>query len=161
MGQTHASVYKHFDSKAALFDALIEAFLAKVVAPLEAIAAGDGPAADRPRAWLIRLMREKVRKVRDDPEYFAAYQAIVAEARDVADRHVRHLAEMLGEIIASGVAAGEFRVADPRAAARAVQNATLRFHHPALLAGGNPPPDEAELEAVVDLLVAGLRAGVL
>ena len=161
LGQTHASVYKHFDSKAALFDALIEAFLAKVVAPLEAIAAGDGPAADRLRAWLIRLMREKVRKVRDDPEYFAAYQAIVAEARDVADRHVRHLAEMLGEIIASGVAAGEFRVADPRAAGRAVQNATLRFHHPALLAGGNPPPDEAELEAVVDLLVAGLRAGVL
>lgn len=134
LGQTHASVYKHFDSKAALFDALIEAFLAKFVAPLEAIAAGDGPAADRLRAWLVRLMREKVRKVRDDPEYFAAYQAIVAEARDVAD---------------------------PRVAARAVQNATLRFHRPALLAGGNPPPDEAELEAVVDLLVAGLRAGVL
>lgn len=106
-------------------------------------------------------MREKVRKVRDDPEHFAAYSAIAAEAREVVDRHLAEIHAQVARIIASGVDRGEFRVDDPPAAARAVLAATLRFHHPALLAGGDAPPGEGELLNVVDLRVAGLRAGVV
>jgi AcrR family transcriptional regulator len=161
LGQSHASVYKHFADKAALLDAVVERWLAAVSAPLEAIAAADSPAGERLREWLLQLFREKVRKVRTDPEHFAMYHAVAEESHNVVSRHVEGLVGQIEAIITSGVAAREFRVADPHKAAQAVQDATSRFHHPALLATGQQLPTEPELEAVVDLLLAGLRGGVL
>ena len=162
LGLSHASVYRHFRSKAELIDALVERWLARVSEPLGAIARGDGPASDRLRAWLLALFHAKVRKVTADAELFAAYQALAAEAtRAVAE----HLALMVGDvaaIIAAGVEAGEFPPGtDPARAARAVLDGSLRFHHPRLLADAATRPTEAEAEAVIALLVAGLRAGAL
>lgn len=162
IGQSHASVYRYFASKADLIDALVGRWLDAVSTPLDAIArGGEGSASDRLRAWLLALIRTKVRKVTGDPGLFAAYHSIALESHDVAAYHVATLVGQLESIVAAGVAAGEFRVADPALAARSALNATARFHHPALLAHAAPPPDESDAEAVIALLLAGLRAGVL
>jgi len=161
IGQSHASVYRYFASKAELIDALVGQWLETVSAPLGSIARGEGTAADRLRAWLLALFHAKLRKVTDDPEHFATYHALAGESHAVVARHLAALAGQVESIVAAGVASGEFRVADPARAARAALNASLRFHHPALLAGGSPPPAEAEAEDVIALVLAGLRAGVL
>jgi AcrR family transcriptional regulator len=161
LGQSHASVYRYFATKAELFDALVKRWLTRVSKPLEAIARGEGPAGDRLREWLMALFRAKVGKVTADPELFSTYQAIAAESPRAVAHHLAMLDDHVASIIAEGVAAGEFPPdTDPRRAARAILSGSLRFHHPTLLAQGPGPPAEREAEDVFTLLVAGLRSGV-
>lgn len=160
LGQSHASVYRYFASKAELVDALAGRWLARVVEPLEPLARGDGPAADRLRAWLLTLYRHKVGKVHDDPELFAAYQAIAMESPVVVAEHLATLVDHVARIVADGVATGEFPAGtDPRRAARAVLDGSLRFHHPRLLAERARPTSDEDAEDLFALLIAGLKAG--
>ncbi len=161
LGQTHASVYRYFASKAELVDALVERWLHKIADPLAAIAQSPEPAPDRLRAWLLALFRAKIQKVRADPEHFATYQALAGGSDLVIDRHVAHLVGQVETILAAGVAVGAFQVADVPNAARAIFQAMYRFHHPTMLAPPAVLPTEAEFEQVVALLIAGLRAGVV
>lgn len=161
LGMSHGNVYRHFPSKAALRDAVAARWLRRVSGPLRAIAEGDAPAAQRLEAWLVALAAEKRRKVLSDPEMFDTFHALAEAARAVVDAHVAGLQDQLARIVADGVAEGDFRVADPRAAARLVMEATLRFHHPAHVraaAGEDPAP---ALRRTIALLLPGLRAGVV
>lgn len=158
LGVSHGSVYRHYASKAELRDAVAARWLARVSNPLEAIAAEAGPALPRLRRWFDALFAIKRRKVLDDPELFATYHAIALESREVVRAHVEHLVGQLTRIIADGAASGEIRVADPAATARAVFDATSRFHNPAHAAEWRDPAIDASFEGVWSLLLAGLKA---
>ena len=73
LGVSHASVYRHFGSKAALRDAVTERWLESISTPLAAIASEEGPAPERLRRWLDGLVHAKRRKALEDPELFATY----------------------------------------------------------------------------------------
>ena len=161
LGQTHASVYRYFASKAELIDALVERWLEGVMVPLDAIVREAGPAPDRLRAWLFALFHGKVRKVTADPEYFAIYHTIAGQAHAVVSRHLATLVNQVAAIVAAGVVASEFPATDPTRAANAILNASLRFHHPMLLISPRLIPTDAEAEDVFGLIIAGLKAGVL
>ena len=161
LGQTHASVYRYFASKAELIDALVERWLHRIADPLAAIAQGPEPAPDRLRAWMLALHRAKVQKVRAEPEHFATYHALAGGSKEVARRHITALIEQVESILAVGVGAGAFQISDLPHAASAVFQAMYRFHHPALLAPPAALPTEAEVERVLALLIAGLRVGVV
>lgn len=158
LGVSHGSVYRHFSSKAALRDAVTERWLAEVSAPLAAVAAEAGSAPERLRRWLDLLIMSKRKRAFDDPEMFATYLEIAADARDVVKAHVNELTGQLGRIIADGVAQGEFTAVDPAAAGRAVFDATGRFHNPAHAAEWSDPGIEAAYEGVWALILGGLGA---
>src|ERR671923_1129072 len=67
---SHGSVYRHFPSKAALRDAVLERWLHRVAVPLAAVASADEPATQRLRRWLDTLIATKRSKAFDDPELF-------------------------------------------------------------------------------------------
>ncbi len=161
LGMSHANVYRFFDSKGALRNAIVERWLARVTAPLDAIVAEDGPAGERLRRWCMTLMAEKRRKVLDDPEMFAAFQALVGDARTVVGLHLDHLTRHVRSLIQAGVASGEFRVADIEAATEMVLDATVRFHHPRLVAEAADLDLAPRAEAVIRMILAGLASGVL
>ncbi|MGA8292559.1 MAG: TetR/AcrR family transcriptional regulator, partial [Rhodoplanes sp.] len=96
--------------------------------------------------------------VQGDPELFATYVALAGEARDVVAAHVDLLIRQVARIIADGVAQGEFAVADPAEAARAVIDATGRFHNPAHAAEWSDPGINAAFERVWALVLRGLKA---
>ncbi len=96
--------------------------------------------------------------MRRDPELFQVYRSVVEKAHEVADVHTTALLAQLARIIADGAAHGEFASGTEAAlAARAFLVATVRFHHPAMVAQ-DPPPTEQEARMVFTLLLAGLRA---
>ena len=161
LGMSHGNIYRHFPSKKALLDAVAVRWLEKVSKPLTAIALDkERTASDRLTAWFDTLRKAKRRKVRDDPELFQVYHNLVASRRDMVDEHVGEMRRQLAQIIADGMARGEFsNQLEPESAARAFLAATAAFHHPALVAL-EPLPTEAEARAVVELLLAGLRGGV-
>jgi AcrR family transcriptional regulator len=157
LGVSHGSVYRHFPSKAALRDAVTARWLHRVGAPLAAVVASDEPAPERLHHWLTLLIAIKHGKQRDDPELFATYQALAAQSRDGVTAHVDELVGQLTAIVADGVAAGDFAATDPAVAARAVFDATARFHNPAFAAGWSDPGTDAAFERVWALILAGLR----
>ena len=156
LGVSHGSVYRHFPSKAALRDAVAERWLADISAPLARVAATDGPAPDRLRNWLDQLVLSKQGRAREDPELFATYARLAAEAREVIEAHVKALTDQLARIIADGIARDEFDVSDPETAARALFDATSRFHNPANAAAWADPEINQAYEAVRALVLAGL-----
>src|SRR5215217_2632672 len=107
LGVSHGSVYRHFPSKAALREAVTERWLASISEPLEAAATAKGTALSRLRRWLDLLVTSKRRKALDDPELFATYIELTADARDVVRAHVDALVGQLERIIADGVAGGK------------------------------------------------------
>ena len=158
LGVSHGSVYRHFPSKAALRDAVTEGWLHRVSGPLSEIAARKGPAPERLRQWFEALIAAKRRKVLDEPELFATYVRLAADAREVVQAHRDELTGQIARIIADGVKAGAFSVKDPQAAAKAVFDATARFHNPAHAAEWTDPGNAAAFEGVWILLRTALSA---
>jgi AcrR family transcriptional regulator len=156
LGVSHGSVYRHFPSKVALRDAVAERWLARVSAPLAQIAAPPGPAGPRLEQLVKELSATKRRMAQDDPEMFATFEQIVGQSRLVVSEHLDHLAAYLAKIIEDGVASGEFTAVDPATTGRAVLQATARFHHPAHAAEWAESGIEADLDAVLALLLRGL-----
>jgi AcrR family transcriptional regulator len=156
LGISHGSVYRHFPSKAALRDAVTERWLASISAPLAAVADGEGAAAERLQRWLDLLVRSKRRKALEEPELFATCVELTADARDVITAHVDTLLRQLTRIIADGVANGEFEIQDAVAAARAVFDATARYHNPINANAWSDPGIDTSYQNVRALVLAGL-----
>ena len=159
LGVSHGSVYRHFPSKAALRDAVTEQWLAGVSEPLAAIAAEDNPGSERLRRWLDFLIHAKRQRALEDPELFATYIEIAADAREVVKAHVDTLVAQLSRIIMDGIAQGEFAVANATVAARAVFDATSRFHNPAHASEWTDSGIDAAFDGVWTLILRGLGIG--
>jgi AcrR family transcriptional regulator len=156
LGVSHGSVYRHFPSKAALRDAVTERWLSEISEPLESVANGKSTAPARLRRWLDVLVTSKHRKALDEPELFATYIELAADAREVVKAHVDTLVAQLARIVADGVARGEFETTDPAATGRAVFDATARFHNPAHAPEWSNPGIDAAYERVRALVLNGL-----
>lgn len=159
LGVSHAAVYRHFPSKAALREAVTRRWLTAALKSLAPVANDTGLAPpERLRGWLRAMFEAKRAKANDDPELFATYGILAAENNAPAVEHVEGLLAQLRDIISDGVATGDFAAVDPATAALAVFNATMRFHHPALAAEWRAEGMPAALDAVCTLLLNGLRA---
>ena len=156
---SHGSVYRHFPSKVALRDAVTKRWLARVSGPLELIASEHTPATERLRRWLDGLIAAKRSRAFDDPELFATYMELVANAREVVTGHVDQLVGQVARIVTDGTVSGEFTVADPMIASRAVIDATARFHNPVHAAEWSDPSIHGAFEAVWQLVLHGLGGG--
>ncbi|MGW2030096.1 MULTISPECIES: TetR family transcriptional regulator [Streptomyces] len=158
LGVSHGSVYRHFRTKAALREAVTKRWLDRTAQRLAGIAGADDRSPEqRLRDWLAALFAAKRHKAGDDPELFATYSVLVEELGGVVRDHIADLTGQLTRIIAAGVEAGAFPLSDPAIAARAVFHATSRFHDPGHAREWTAPGIDEEFEAVVDLLVRGLR----
>ncbi|MEH2136762.1 TetR family transcriptional regulator [Nostoc sp.] len=153
---SHGTIYRHFPSKAALRDAVAERWLHRVSTPLAAIAQEPGSARERLHRWFEQLMTLKRQKVLKEPELFATYSAITQEARGVVEAHIAELLRQVAQIVESGISTNEFRVTDPQAAAKAVLQATVRFHHPAHASEWSDPDIDTDFAQVWRLILAGL-----
>jgi AcrR family transcriptional regulator len=133
---SHGSVYRHFPSKAALREAVAERFLDSMSAPLAGI--------DDPREWFDTLIATKRKKALEDPELFATYLTLATESGDVVRRHVDHLVDELTRIVGD------------RQTAKALFDATARFHDPRHAAEWADPGLDEAFEGVWALLAQAI-----
>jgi AcrR family transcriptional regulator len=155
---SHGSVYRHFPSKASLREAVAKRWLARVSAPLDDISEDKGPAPARLERWLRTLCLAKQKKVSEDPEMFATYLTLAREACSVVKAHKDGLIDQIADIISDGVKQGAFDVADARASARAIFEATSRYQHPAHADEWKDPDLAVRFDALLALLLRGLEA---
>ncbi|MER5882339.1 TetR family transcriptional regulator [Streptomyces sp. NPDC001941] len=158
LGVSHGSVYRHFRTKAALREAVTARWLGRSEVVLAELSAEPGKSAEEKlRQWFAVLFEAKRHKAGDDPQLFATYSVLIDENSGVVDAHLAELVGQLARIVREGVRSGEFRVADPVLAARAVFAATARFHDPVHAAEWVKPTVDDDFRAVCELLLRGLR----
>lgn len=155
---SHGSVYRHFPSKVSLRNAVAKRWLDRANAPLEQIAEASGPAPARLERWLRAMIEIKHKKVCEDPEMFATYLALAQEACEVVNAHKERLVGQVAHILTDGVKQGVFQATDVKASARAVFDATARYHHPAHSDEWCDPQLPARIDALMALLLKGLEA---
>ena len=155
---SHGSVYRHFPSKVSLRKAVAKRWLDRANAPLEKVAESSGPAPARLDRWLRTMFAIKYKKVCDDPEMFATYLTLAQEACEAVKAHKERLVGQVAHILADGVKQGAFQVADVNVTARAVFDATTRYHHPAHSDEWKDPQLPARIDALLTLLLKGLEA---
>jgi AcrR family transcriptional regulator len=156
LGVSHGSVYRHFASKAALRETVVRRWLDATMPPLAAIANENGPATDRLKRWLDRLVATKRERASSDPELFTAYLTLAGEVDGVVRSHMQELREQLAHIVADGVEQGELASDDPLSTARDILNATVRFHNPVHAASWTDPERDAAYEGVWRLVLRGI-----
>ncbi|MGW9023572.1 TetR family transcriptional regulator [Streptomyces sp. NPDC055722] len=159
LGVSHGSVYRHFRTKAALRDAVTKRWLDRTAAALAGFVTEEADPETRLRDWFRGLFEAKRHKAGDDPELFATFTVLADENSQVVDQHLEDLTGQLMEIVRDGAASGAFTAADPATTARALFHATGRFHDPSYHREWSRPGIDDQFEAVLDLLLRGLRAG--
>jgi AcrR family transcriptional regulator len=155
---SHGSVYRHFPSKDSLRQAVAKRWLDRVSAPLAKIAEESGPAPVRLERWVRALCLAKQKRVFEDPEMFATYLTLARDACAAVKGYKQDLIDQIATILSDGVKQGVFEVSDVQASARAVFDATTRYHHPAHADEWKDPDLAARIDALLPLLLKGIEA---
>ncbi len=156
LGVSHGSVYRHFPTKAALRAAVTQRWLDQAHASLQSVTVETGPAGDRLHRWLATLFAAKRHKALSDPELFATYLALTHEHHATVDAHVAALIGQIAIIVQDGIWQGEFTPVQVQTTARALFQATARFHDPVHAPDWADDQAQADFEALWNLLHAGL-----
>lgn len=156
LGVSHGSVYRHFASKAALRDAVLQRWLTRVTVPLQTITTSRAAPPARLRQWLTTLRAIKRDKALGEPELFATYSVLAAGSRVVIGEYVAQLLQQIASIVAAGTAGGDFRKLDPVPTALAIFDATSRFHYPGMAHLWDRPGEDAAFAQLLNLLMSSL-----
>ncbi|GGA31354.1 TetR/AcrR family transcriptional regulator [Paenibacillus physcomitrellae] len=143
LGVSHGTLYRHYDTKAALKEAVTERWLEQMISkPLEEIRAGAEVGAeseseteayipDRLKAYIKGLIKLKRDFSQHDAEMFKMYAEVTEASADLISEHISVLCGHLTSLIKTGMDKGQIRQGDPAKMAVALFQATVRFHHPA------------------------------
>lgn len=155
LGTSHSTIYRHFRSKADVFDAIVEEVMRDEETLAAAYVHATEPAAERLRALVLALHRRKVERFANDPEVYQLYKRVVEERPDIVQNYAVAITRLIAAILASGVEQGEFIIDDTDAAAGVVRDAAVAFVHPALVAAAAKAgvSREADLHRVMTVLI--------
>ncbi|ACK49485.1 transcriptional regulator, TetR family [Methylocella silvestris BL2] len=153
---SHGALYRHFDGKAELIDAVVARWLERLAGPLAVIAAENGPAPERLRRWFDVLIASQSAKAKNDSDLFQAYAGLARANRSIVAAEMERRATHIAKIIDDGAKQGAFAAIDPGGAARAILDATVKFHHPLHADEWSRPEASLNFDAVFRLLLRGL-----
>ena len=128
-----ANVYRFFAAKSEINEAVCMDLLGKIEAEAEKIAASRGTAAQRIRNLFGSVEKTHTKQYMFDRKLHDLIEAAITENWVIMRRHTERLTAILEQIIASGLASGEFPAGDTKLAARLVNTACIRFCHPRLI----------------------------
>lgn len=151
---SHAALYRYYNGKTALWDAVTERWLNRMSAASIAILKENTPADIK----LFRLLEDFAEGKRlsaiDDPEMFANYIKVAHSSVEVIQKSIEEGIDRIKESIVQGISEGLFFTESPYQAARAVYFATSVFINPNTF---EDPNRKQNIEAVILLLIRGLK----
>ncbi|MGO8846220.1 MAG: TetR/AcrR family transcriptional regulator, partial [Methylocella sp.] len=143
-----ANVYRFFAAKSEINEAVCMDLLGKIEAEAEKIAASRSTATQRIRNLIGFVEKTHHKQYKFDRKLHDLIDAAISENWAIMRRHNERMAEILEQIIASGMASGEFPQGDATLTARLVNLACIRFSHPRLIV-----EFEQELEPTLDQMI--------
>ncbi|MBN9444694.1 MAG: TetR family transcriptional regulator [Bosea sp.] len=146
-----ANVYRFFDSKKAINEAVLERYKREQEEAIIAIADQDRPAADRLREILITSFRLNAARFAGHARMQEMVCAAMEESWDAILAHIERFDAVLRRVVADGTARGEFRAIEPAHATGCIRTAMIRFMHPLLISQCEciPGPSAEEMIAFI------------
>ena len=144
-GMSPANVYRFFDSKAAIVDAIAELWLGETVRAAKTIASRGAPAAERLEAYVVEVHRMMRDQYTNESSVHELCSVVIAERRPVVQAYKNSMRSILMDILEDGRSGGEFAFDDTQETASVLDDALIKFHHPNLVAEyhGEPLEDHA------------------
>src|SRR5215208_799559 len=128
-----ANVYRFFDSKKSINEAVAERVTAAVRGRMAAIARANRPAGERLRDLLHAMNACMCELGASEAKMHDMVEAAMNESWNVIRAHIEGVDEIITGVVGDGVASGEFD-ADPKIAGPCIRAAMIRFCHPAIIA---------------------------
>jgi AcrR family transcriptional regulator len=154
-----AYVYKFYDSKLALNEAVTLDVLARIDAALWATAHAEGSAETRLRAVYHTLLEESVSRFFNDRKLHEMVVKAIENDWCAVARHKEAIAGVVSHLLAEGRAAGEFETrSDIAVSTAAVFSTLVPFAHPLILQQSIHQDLKRQADAVADLVLKGLKA---
>lgn len=150
-----ANVYRFFESKKAIHQAVARGLMGEVELEAERIVARPGPVPERFRELLTTIHRMNTERYVGDNKLHEMVEIAMQEDWDVCVNHMESIAGMVGQMIAQGVASGEFETPDLQLAALCSCTAMMRFFHPQMIAQCATKPGPT-IDQMIDFVIAGL-----
>ncbi|WP_409190002.1 TetR/AcrR family transcriptional regulator [Bradyrhizobium sp. RDM4] len=150
-----ANVYRFFESKKAIHQAVARSLMGEVELEAQRIVARSGPVLERFRELLTTVHRMNTERYVGDNKLHEMVEIAMQEDWDVCVTHMECVAGMIGQMIAQGVASGEFEAADLQLAALCTCTAMMRFFHPQMIAQCATKPGPS-IDQMIDFVIAGL-----
>jgi AcrR family transcriptional regulator len=150
-----ANVYRFFESKKAIHQAVAQSLMGEVELEAQRIVAKPGPARERFRELLTTVNRMNTERYVGDSRLHEMVEIAMQEDWEVCVSHIQRVTETIGAVIAQGVASGEFEVPDVPLAALCTCTAMIRFFHPQMIAQTDNKPGPT-IDQMIDFVIAGL-----
>src|SRR3954467_9236282 len=151
-----ANVYRFFESKKAIHQAVARSLMGEVELEAQRIVARPGPVLPRLRELLTTINRMNTERYVGDSKLHEMVEIAMEEDWDVCVAHIECVTGIIGEVIAQGVASGEFEVPDLPLAALCTCTGMIRFFHPQMIAQAVNKPS-ATIDQMVDFLFRALE----
>jgi AcrR family transcriptional regulator len=149
-----ANVYRFFDSKKSINEAVLARFKGELEESLSVIIAEPRPAGARLRDMLLTSHRINQARFADQQRMQEMVCAAMEESWDAILGHIERFDALLSRVVAEGVATGEFRAIDPVAATQCIRTAMMRFQHPLLMAQCERIPGPSAEEMIAFIMAA-------
>jgi AcrR family transcriptional regulator len=150
-----ANVYRFFDSKKAIHAGVARGLMGGVEEAAQLIAGKRDPAASRLRELLTTIHRMNSERYVVDSKLHEMVEIAMQEDWDVCVNHMECVAGFVGQMIAQGVASGEFEAPDLQLASMCACTAMMRFFHPQMIAQCATKPGPS-IDQMIDFVIAAL-----
>lgn len=150
-----ANVYRFFESKKAIHQAVAQLLMGEVEHEAQRIVVKPGPATARLRELLTTIHRMNSERYVGDAKLHEMVEIAMEEDWEVCVAHIHRITETIAAVIAQGAASGEFEAPDVPLAAMCVCTGMIRFFHPQMIAQAATKPG-ATIDQMVDFIIAAL-----
>jgi AcrR family transcriptional regulator len=157
LGMSTANIYRFFGSKTEIHQALCGRMLGQSYQMALAIRNQPISATERLRTYALSQYKMILETMLDEQKVHE--MVIVAIERDwhVIEKHIERTQALVAEIIAEGIAAGEFAEQDPHLAAKCFAATTVDLCHPQMVAQCLAKSYQADPEDIIEFVIRALK----
>jgi AcrR family transcriptional regulator len=150
-----ANVYRFFESKRAIYEAVVMRLMGEVETATAAIAFENDEPVGRLRRLLATIHHMNAERYTGDEKIHQMVAMAIDENWQVCNAHFERITGIVAKVIDDGVRQGVFDAPDVALAAMCTTTAMIRFFHPQMIAQcvGKPGPT---LDQMIDFVIAAL-----
>lgn len=162
LGTSHTTIYRHFRSKAEVFDAIVGAAMQDEEELARTFVDSEGSASERLEGFVLELHRRKLERFTKDPEVYQLYRRVVDERPGLIHDYAARMTGLVAMILADGVRKKEYKIDEIDVAAEIVRDAVTVYLHPAHVeaAAKVGRPLEPAIKRMISTLNIAFRSGL-
>ena len=150
-----ANVYRFFDSKTAIHQAVAQRLMSEVEGAVETITHEPMSATDRLREILATIHHMNAERYVGDAKMHEMVALAMEESWDICDAHISRMGGMVGRVLAEGIERGEFKPCDVELTASCLCTSMCRFFHPQMIAQCAKKIDP-KLEQMIEFVIGAI-----